>query len=498
MAKDVLITGNSRVFLIDGRASPDKTPSYESCMRMMGVSQGFGDVERVECPDPSEYSSFNEVTEIRGSEERATTSLSGRYMMNLKSTLLDLATKGCAVDIQLHMGTCTDPSSFNTFKKALVLENASLTSYSTDDLGALGSGDNASVDESADISAENMYEVLPLGFGIKAGSIITNEIVDVVMCDVVSCGDCEEESDGKQKIYGLSIAAGGSPSTPADVVFSIDGGTTWYAHDVDTLGAAEDPDAIDCVGDYITVVSNASGGFHYALKSELDGDIDPSFTEVTTGVVAASEPNAIFSLGTYAFIVGDSGYVYDTSDITAGVSVVDAGTATSNALNAVHALSEEFAVAVGDNGAIIFTETGDSWTSIAGPVGINVDLNTVWVKSETEWWIGTDTGYLYYTLDQGDSWTEKSFTGSGSGSVHDVVFVTDSVAYLAHATATPAGRILRSYDGGHSWQVLPEGTGSLPANDRINALGYSGDANFIVGGGLDDDGSDGIMIVGSA
>jgi len=48
----------------------------------------------------------------------------------------------------------------------------------------------------------------------------------------------------------------------------------------------------------------------------------------------------------------------------------------------------------------------------------------------------------------------KGFPGSGSGVVYDICFASDAVGYLAHATTTPAGRILRTYDGGYSWNIL--------------------------------------------
>jgi len=493
-------TANSRVFVIEGRARGDHRPNYESCLRMMGVSQGFGDIERIENPDPYKYDSFEEIGEVRGATERATTSLEGRYAMSLKSTLLELARQGCAVDIQLHLGRCTDPSDFNTFEKALVLEKAALTNFSTDELGALASGDNATVNESADISAKEMYEILPVSFGEKAGTIVTNELVDVTICDTASCGDCEEESDGCEKIFAISKAAGGSPSTQADVVFSLDKGVTWYAHDIESLGVAEDPDGIDCLGSYIVVVSNASASLHYALKEEFDGVTDPDFTEVTTGFVVGGEPNAIFSIGSRAYIVGDNGYIYYTEDATAGVTVLDAGTLTSSVLNDVHAISEDFAVAVGNSGVVLYTENGETFALATAPVGVGVNLNCVFVKNESEWWVGTDAGSLFYTLDGGSTWTTKAFPGSGAGEVRDIEFSTDSVAWLAHDTATPAGRILRSYNGGYSWQIAPERAGAtLPANDVVNALAVCDeDANFVVGVGLADDASDGYIAVGLA
>ncbi|KKL54553.1 hypothetical protein LCGC14_2264240, partial [marine sediment metagenome] len=220
----------SRVFLLEGRARPDKAPSYESCMRMTGISRGFGDIERVECPDPSSYGKFVEVAEIRGGVERATTSLEGRYAKDLLSVMLRLGNQGCAMDVQLHLGDCTDASIFNTFKKALVLESAYITTFGTDDLGTLQSGDNAVVNETADISAKNLYEILPLVFATQAGTIVTNEVIDTMFCDAVSCGNCDDESDGCEKIFNLTLAAGGSPGTPADIVFTPNKGDNWYAH----------------------------------------------------------------------------------------------------------------------------------------------------------------------------------------------------------------------------------------------------------------------------
>jgi hypothetical protein len=424
-------------------------------------------------------------------------------MMDALSTLLELARKGCTFDVHLHMGECTDPSVFNTFKKGLVLESASLINYTTDELGALASGDNSGVNETADLSAGDLYEKFPLTMTEQAGSIVTNEVIDVVICDNISCGECEDQSGGCEKIYALSVAAGGSPSTPADIIYSLDGGGTWYAHDIDTLGAAEEPNALDCVGSYLVVVSNETDSIHYALKSEFEAGMgDPAFTEIATGIVAAGSPNAIWSAGNVAFVVGDGGYVYKITDPTAGVEALSAGSATSDDLNAVHGLSETFVVAVGNNGAVVYSTDGENFTSVTvDPVGGGTHLTGVAVRGENDWIVVTDAGSMYYTLDKGESWTAKAFPGSGAaGTCRDIVFANQSVGYLAHdVTATTRGRILRTYDGGYSWQVLPEGTGSLPLNDQVNALAACAiNPNFVVGVGLGDNATDGYVVTGSA
>jgi photosystem II stability/assembly factor-like uncharacterized protein len=497
---DITKMSNSRVFLIEGRARADHVPSYKSCLRMTAVTQGFGDIERIECPDPHRYGQFIEVGQIRGATERATTSLEGRYPLNAVSDLLRLARKGCSIDVQVHFGSCTDPSAFNKFEKDLVFEGAYLTTYNTEDLGALASGDNAVVNETGDLSAISVYELIPITYARRADSVITNEILDVVICDSVSCGECDVESDGCQAIFAISTAAGGSPGTPPDVIYSKDKGATWFAHDVESLSTGQAPNAIECLGDYIIVVSNAAGNLNYALKSEFDETSDPEWTGITTGFVAGGAPRNAWSTGAYAFIVGDNGYVYGTSDPTVGVTVLDAGSATVDRLLGVHGLSDTFAVAVGNNGTVIFTTDGTNWTpATAKPVGVGINLLTVWVKSETEWWVGTSNGRAYYTTDGGQIWHEQTFTGSGSGTVESIVFSTKSEAWLAHTTTTPHGRILRSFDGGQSWVVTPESSSaSMPLNDSINALAVCEmDPNFIVGVGLADDAADGFIIIGS-
>jgi hypothetical protein len=492
-----LVNSYSRVFLIEGRAHPENEPSFESCLKMEGLDQALGDVTKIECPDPNTPGKFIEIGSFRGSEERATTQLVGRYAIDLRSTLIRLAKLGCPNDVQLHMGNCEDLSDFTAFKKVLILEDVIATNIGTDPLGALGSDEQGNVNETLDISIGTYYEYLPIGFRERGETIITNELIDVVICDSIACGDCEDPSDGCEKIYSVSLQAGGSPGTPPDVVFSIDGGATVYAHDIDSLGAAEDPTGIACVTKYIVVISNDSASLHYALKADFTAVDDPAFTEVATGFAASGEPNDIWSLGTIAFICGDGGYVYKLTDPTAGVTAVEDGSAVTDDLNAIHALSKDFAIAVGNNGAVIYTDGSDIWQETnARPVGVGVELTSVAIRSRDLWWVGTDGGQLYYTKDMGDTWTEKTFPGSGTGVVWDIDIPSDSIVLLSHATATPAGRVLISLSGGEVFYVLPEGAANIPENDRISAVyGCRANPNFFAGVGLDGGGTDGIFLI---
>lgn len=491
-------TGMSRVFLAEGRLRVDHAPEYFSCYRAQAVSKGFGDVTDIECPDPERPGAYIKIGQYQAGDERATVTLEGRYAVDLRSRMLQLGTKKCPLDVVIHFGDCEDLSDFNNFKKALYLVDAQLTSYDTEDLGSLQSEDTAPVNETVEVSARLIYDIISLTFAKKAEDIVTNEVLDVVICDEVSCGNCAEESGGCEKVFAVTKAAGGSPGTPPDVVFTLDGGLVWYAHDIDTLLTTEDPTGVHCVSGYLVVVSNDAGSESYVDLDELDGIQDPAFIEVTTGFVTGGEPNAIDSVGTKAFIVGDNGYIYQMTDPTSGVTVLDAGVATTSKLLDVDMLNRNFAVVVGNDGVIIVCEDGETWQlAESSPVGVGVPINAVLVLSKNIWLIGLSNGTLYYTLDGGENWTLKGFPGSGSGSVADLVKASDEVLYMSHTTAAGVGRVLASFDAGHSWVVLPQDVGLMPKADAFNALAAcEADPELLVAVGLDDDGSDGIIVVG--
>lgn len=495
-----LKTSLTRVYILEGRARPDHLPAYHGTLRMAGLAQGYGDTEKIEVPDPDNYGKYLEVGITKGAVERVTTSLEGRYGLAVKSELARLANKGCTLDVQLHMGMCKDPRNFQDFDKALILEDVYISNYSTEDLGTLSSGDEAPVNEMVDISARLFYEVLQMNMARRADSLITNEVTDVVICGGIACGDCGDENDGCDRIYAVTKAAGGSPGTPPDILFSVDKGVTWLAHDIDTLTSTQDAVGIACLGAFVVVISTTAGSISYVEQSELRANNDPSWTELTTGFNALGAPRAIASANGKAYIVGSGGYIYMTGDPASGVTALDEGAAVTDNLLAVAALSDTFALAVGENGAMVVTYDGLTWGALTPrPVGAGIHLKTVAVKSTREWLIGTSDGRLLYTNNAGLSWTLKGFPGSGSGVVRDVAFATDSVMYLAHSTSAVAGRILRSYDGGFQWQILPEGDQLLPANDYVGALATCKyDPNFVVGAGLADDAADGYLVVGSA
>lgn len=504
---DIAKRGNSRVFLIEGRARPDHTPVYKSCYRAGAADWPFGDTTRVECPDPDNYEQYVEVAEILGARERASTDLQARFPLNEASDLLRIGSKRCALDIHAHFGKCTDPSNFDTYEKAVVYESARLGNWGTDEMGSLSSDDENEVNETAPLTATAIREYLNLGFAERGQDAVTNPLVDVVICDTASCGDCEDESDGCEKIYAVDDGATGSPGTAPDLIWSLDKGATLNAEEINSLESGQAASALACVGIYVVVVSAASVSHHYKQRSLL-GDGVTDWTEVAYN--ANGPPNDIWSVGTYAFAVGNGGYVYGFSDPTGAPTVLDAGLADNANLNAVHALNDEFAVAVGAGDAIIYTRNRTTWqvspavTASVGNGGGGMALNAVWIKNENEWFVGSDVDAngicLFYTLDGGITWATIALPGPDWTAVNDIQMADDSVVFVAADRAgTPRGYILKSINGGNSFVILPR-TGVLPLTDSLVALAACRhDPNFVVVVGTGDAPApniDGIFIVG--
>ncbi len=489
----------SRMWLIDGRAGPANAPAYESLWKAGAPSWPLGDVTNIWNPDPSRYGEFVSAGKIIGERGNPTLPVTARYLSDARSVLLRLAELGCDSDLHIHMGLCKDPRDFNGgWDKILVLEAARPTQWGSTDMGALAPGERATVDEEVPFVGERIYEIMPIRIQEQAAAAIVQEVVGIVICDSVSCAACGLPSDGCQVVFAVTLTAGGSPGLPAEILYTQDGGAVWGDTNVNTLGVSEDPNGLACVGVNLVVISEDSESLHYAAIADiLDGT--ETWTEVTTGFVATKGPLAIISIDPqHTWIVAEGGYIYFTDDPTSAVEVQESGSATVQDLTDIHGIDTLNLVAVGNSNAVLVTANGGAtWAAVTGPA-VGVNLTAVWMRSTLEWMVGTADGRLFYTRDAGENWTAKSFPGSGAGSVRDIQFSSATVGWMAHDTATPAGRILRTIDGGFSWYVAPEGNLSIPANDKIGALAACpSDVNVIFGGGLAGNAIDGIIVKGA-
>lgn len=491
-------TGNARIFIIQNRARADHDLQYASYAKLTGVSRTHGEITPVEIPDPDNYNEYLEVDEISGQDSRYTATIIAKFPSNIRSLLQYLERCKEPFDIRLQFGDCENPSDPTAFAKGEILEHVRVTGYSTDDLGSLQSDESAEIRETLSISFRNFYDFVRMSYFSKAASLLTTEVTDVF---VRQSSRCYGTSCSCNMVFATTVAAGGSPGTPPDLLFSIDGGLNWYARDVDTLLTAEDATGLADVGDYLVIISNDAGSISYVDINDFnypeDASFDPEFAETTNGFVQA--PNAIRSTGMKAFIAADGGYVYMTDAPASGVTVLDAGVATTKNLLAIAVYSGSYVVAAGEDGAIVYTVDGESFNlSPTTPVTAGTDITAVAMRNSSEWIIGTSAGTMFITYDSGYHWSQLYLPGATPASIKDIVWQGESAGFVSAVVGTSA-RIYRTLDAGNSWMLEPAtSAGSMPTAVRFNKLGVCKlDANQVFAVGAVTEGGTGIIVVGS-
>lgn len=500
MSDTIVVSGQSRVWITEGGASPFVDPEYQGLMKLNDPSWNLGSVTAIRKPNPNKFGSFVEAGKVRGAADRVSFGVMGRYPEQA-SELLRIARLRCRVDVQSHIGACrrgANPQDYLAgWSKIIVFRDAEINTYSQENAGAISDDENNPYNEMGDMSARDMYEILPLAFGQQASTLTTREIKTIDVCDQADCGDCGAASDGCQRVLATMSGTPTTPGTSPTVLYTSDGGATWASLSISTLAGNEPPSDAECVGTYYVVISSVGFSLSYATVANiLKGTA--TFTEVQTGFVVAGAPNAMWAVDPrHIWIVGNAGYIYFSSNILTGVSVQDAGVATTQPLRDVHAMDDNNIVAVGDSNAVVYSANGGStWASVTGPA-VGVNLTAVWMLKSDMWVVGTAAGTFWATRDSGQTWTQIGLP-AGITRVDDIKFVDDTVGYISARTST-IGVILRTTNGGRDWYALPESGLALPDADYFNQIAVCQEVhNTVFAAGLAGNATNGIVVKGAS
>lgn len=487
--------GESRVWFFPDGVGPGREKIYMGCYRIGDPTFNFGDMTRIECPDPERYNEFVEEDSFQGTKERPTSNIMGRFDRESISEILKAGRKRCRVDVHALFGRCTNPQDYTQWDQIFVHNAARITSWTAENFGALASDEQNPVNETAEFSSDDIYQIVPIMFGEQCATEVVREIIAIVVCDAQECGDCDTPSDGCQKVFAVMLGTGATPGTLPSVVFSGDGGETCDATDIDTLFSNEDPTDATCVGSDLLVISEG-GGAHLAPTADILNGTEV-WVEQSDGLdmVGANGPICVWSVDSrHTWIGGANGYIYFSANPRAGWSVQDAGVAATLDLQDIHALDIKNVVAVGDLNTIIRTTNGGlTWEPIVGPA-VGETLNCVWMYDKDTWMVGTSTGSWYVTSDAGQNWTDSTATLPITPTeIDEILYYDDTVGFMAVRDGAAHSQILRTTDGGTEWIVLPDKAGHIPDNDRINMLATC-DPNIVWGGGLGANAVDGIIV----
>ncbi|MBS1516376.1 MAG: T9SS type A sorting domain-containing protein [Bacteroidetes bacterium] len=248
------------------------------------------------------------------------------------------------------------------------------------------------------------------------------------------------------------------------------GGATWQTYLVSNYGNVF----------YEVVFTNELTGY---IAGSANNYYDGRIFKTTNGGVNWSMQNFTTSNGLYALQMINQGTGYAVGDGGVAFKTTNAGEVNSgwiysqiqsvnNDLNSVKFINQFTGWSSGGNGTLIkSTDGGISWLPLAsGTTSFITSVN--FYNPSTGWF--TSTGGVKKSTDGGSSWV--SLAGAGSSTYNSIYCLTDQICFISALD----GRLLRTTDGGTSWQVVVTSPAELSRFCFVNNLtGWASGINYI-------------------
>lgn len=365
----------------------------------------------------------------------------------------------CPINVYESEGLCNDPADpINGWTTMQILSQGLSTDKSYNGRTPFDSSDE-SLTEIGFSWLGGVYTIGGIVLGETAAVEVTTEVIDIVYGSYQNCSNCGVPDDGTRRIYALQQTAGGSSADLGKVLYSNDYGATWTPSAITGLGVGVLVTAIDIVGRYLVVVAKSENAYYISPINPLTG-VPGSWTKVTTGFVAAKTPNDLFvESPNRVYFVGDGGYIYVSTDITAGVSVLSAGGATIQNLLRIHGQGTTLLAVGAGNTTLKSTNRGLTWAATTASVTGTVQADAVY--SPLTYWVGTSAGVVRFTENGGETWDTQTLPGAALVGIHDIIWASAEVGYIAATRAGPTAVVFATFDGGQSWSEAP--SSQLPA-----------------------------------
>jgi photosystem II stability/assembly factor-like uncharacterized protein len=455
MDKTALTTRQGALWVQPG--GPNTPVYFLGCHDLGDISEPAGSLELLRCMD--KRGGWRTVGSTQKPPDAVTTSIE-----NMTFIARDwLERLNCEFTLFAFHRSGGEPDIFTNYVRARILNNCRVTTLT--DKQIVHHEEEQSSTQSRDIEA--WPPVFRTG-DLTARRQATSETL--ALNDVVAYSplDCEEGVVPGDKV----IAGADSSSYSGNVLRTTDAGSDWAALASDPFAAGKNIQSLvsfpisDTVTRFLAAQTAAGGAQGKVAYSDDNG---ASWTTVNIGGATAGhgavDSGALFALDqSHIWLASALGYIYFSSDGGATWTAQTSGDLTTDSFHAVAFADESSGMAVGANDAILFTSDGGSTWEEASATGSADALNCV-APSGNFWWIGTSGGDLWYSRDDGETWTQRRYSGDGVGEVADIAFANELVGYAIHNTAAPIGSILVTINGGYSWKAI-----TTPTNAGLNAL----------------------------
>ena len=413
----------------------------------------------------------------------------------------------CPVSFYESEGECFDPSDpINGWATLQILSNGLASDKSYTGRAPFDGSDESTAQVTFNFLGD-VYTVGGIAVGEQASVAVTTEVVDGVYYGQAVCTNCGPQNDGTKWIAMLQQTAGGSSAVNGVVKYSTDYGITWTDSVITGLSIGSLVTAIDVVGQNLVVVSKTELAYFVAPINQQTGVIG-AWQKVQSGFVAAKTVNDMFvESPTRVYFVADGGYIYVSTNILAGVTVLSAGATTTQNLSRIHGDDGVLMIVGAANTILKSVNRGVTWA--AASAGVTGTHSAIWVNNANWYLLGTATGgvgQLWCTEDGGASWTQTVLPGAALTGVNDIIHPTLDCGFVSATRSGPVATIFQTTYGDALWAEsntsrLP---GTLPVFARANRLispnvpDVMTATNNLAVAGLGGGFTDGIILIGVA